>query len=157
MIRQADVKDEIEKIYNIVFNKDILPFMPYSDITIEQFRIELEKRLHKTFVYEKNAEIIGVIELKRGENKQTHVGHIAVFAIHPNFQNKGIGTEMMKYLLEIVHAYGIQKLYLNVVSDNNKAISFYKKFGFNIEGYLKKQIKDDNLYKDLVVLSLFLE
>ena len=159
MIRQAIIKEDVKRIYDIVFNEEVLPFMPYPNMSLEQFQSELQKRSDRTFlyVYETAKEISGVVELRKGENKQNHIGHVAVFAVHPDFQNKGIGSEMMKHLLSITHDYGIKKLCLNVVSKNQRAIDFYKKFGFLIEGYFRRQIKENGSYGDLIAFSYLLE
>lgn len=48
--------------------------------------------------------------------------------IEPNFQGKGIGSMLMKKALDWLG--GDEDIYLEVLSYNQKAIDFYKQFGF---------------------------
>jgi ribosomal protein S18 acetylase RimI-like enzyme len=56
-------------------------------------------------------------------------------------QGKGLGKTTMEFLLDSFKKMNDKKLYLSVDEDNLKAISLYKKFGFN---FLEK--KENILY-----------
>lgn len=51
---------------------------------------------------------------------------------------------------------GYEKISLSVFSTNKRAINLYKKFGFEIEGVKKKEIKIDEEYVDEILMALFL-
>jgi RimJ/RimL family protein N-acetyltransferase len=56
-------------------------------------------------------------------------------SVADNFQNRGIGTLMMKYIIKISKLYNKKVILLwgGVVIENIKAVNFYKKFNFKIE------------------------
>ena len=69
------------------------------------------------------------------------------FVIHPDFQGKGFGKELV---LEIVNKtkkkFGDRTVYLYVKENNLKAIHIYKSLGFNEIMEFKKE---DNIYMEL--------
>ncbi len=60
-------------------------------------------------------------------------GQIGRMAVLKNYRNQGIGTAMLKNLLELATAMQLQSVFLNAQIE---AISFYKKFGFIEQGDL---------------------
>ena len=54
--------------------------------------------------------------------------HIANFAIHPDYQQKGFGSHLLKEILK--KAVGLDYAILEVRESNLKAIRLYEKFGF---------------------------
>ncbi|WP_226040280.1 GNAT family N-acetyltransferase [Natrinema sp. DC36] len=69
------------------------------------------------------------------------VGHLAVTPasavepefvvfVHTDFQNRGIGTELLEQLVAYADAGGHESLRLTVVIDNRRAITVYENVGF---------------------------
>lgn len=58
------------------------------------------------------------------------------------YRRLGIGTTMLKHVLDYAQRKGIDNIYLHVQINNTGAIEFYKKFGFEIvdtkEDYYKR-------------------
>lgn len=58
------------------------------------------------------------------------------------YRRLGIGTTMLKHVLDYASKKGIDYIYMHVQSNNTGAIEFYQKFGFEIvdtrEDYYKK-------------------
>ena len=52
--------------------------------------------------------------------------------VSDSHQNKGFGKSIMKILLDSFKKMNDKRLYLSVDEDNLKAVSLYKKFGFNL-------------------------
>lgn len=90
-----------------------------------------------TVLYECDGKDIGYAHIDK-EGDRHYVG----LCVMPDYQNKGIGTRLLKFILKLVNT----DLYLTVDSDNVRAISLYKKHGF--------QHIDENLYKRTVPLYL---
>lgn len=61
---------------------------------------------------------------------------------------------MLKYAFEIL---GLNKIYCRTLSNNMKVVSNHKKFGFSIEGVLRKHHKDGEDYLDVYFMSIFKE
>lgn len=64
-------------------------------------------------------------------------GHILNIAIHPEWRNKGYGSLLLKFSLDILRRHSGKVMTLEVRKSNIPAISLYKKFGFKIVGIRK--------------------
>ena len=64
-------------------------------------------------------------------------GHITNVAVHPDYQNLGIGSELIRRLLESAMSMGVRSFTLEVREDNEPAVRLYQKFGFVSEGVRK--------------------
>ena len=84
-------------------------------------------------IEEKNRQrIIGSASLKFNQQENSkHKAELGI-AMHDDYQNMGIGTALLKHLLEIARMKGLRKVFLLVNIDNNIAIHMYKKAGFKI-------------------------
>jgi ribosomal protein S18 acetylase RimI-like enzyme len=72
----------------------------------------------------------------------SHLYSELTLAVHPDYQGKGIGTLLFGTLfreIEFKHPE-IQRVELIAKESNQRAINFYKKFGFKPEGRLEKRI-----------------
>ena len=64
-------------------------------------------------------------------------GTICKIAVHPELQHYGLGSEMMKEILDDCIAKKVETLTLEVRVSNTSAINFYEKFGFK-KSHIKK-------------------
>jgi ribosomal-protein-alanine N-acetyltransferase len=95
----------------------------------KKFLFNLWRNFPQGFLIAKNKEkVLGYGILKKEPNK----GLIFSLAVLPEMQNRGIGKEIMKRLIEIAKKENLKKIYLHTRETNFKAIAFYQKFGFNI-------------------------
>jgi len=71
-----------------------------------------------------------------------HILSDLTIVVHPDYQDKGIGTLLFGTLMEKIEVEypGIVRVELIARESNEKAIEFYKKFGFRVEGRLEKRI-----------------
>lgn len=60
--------------------------------------------------------------------------YIDYIEIIPEYRKKGIGTEVIKQLIEFSRKFGSRRIYLLVDFDNDKAQKFYSKLGFKFTG-----------------------
>lgn len=70
--------------------------------------------------------------------------HLHNIAVHPDFQRKGIGDLMIWYMLNVALQEGSRTCYLEVRVSNKRAISLYKKFGFEIMGRRYNYYQNNN-------------
>ncbi|WP_025683109.1 GNAT family N-acetyltransferase [Paenibacillus maysiensis] len=74
------------------------------------------------------------------------------------FWRYGMGKNLLKASIDWADSNGIQKMALNVLETNHKAIALYKKLGFESEGILKKdKILSDGKYHNTVMMGRFNE
>jgi RimJ/RimL family protein N-acetyltransferase len=78
-------------------------------------------------------------------------------AIRKDYWNRGIGKRMMQECIKWCKEKGVEQLELEVVTQNNSAISMYQNFGFEIYGTKKHALKyADGSYADEYFMILFL-
>lgn len=98
-------------------------------------------------------EYLGTISLKNISWKNLNAEYAIVL------RTKAIGSgvakfatiEILKIAFQDLH---LHKVYLCVKSSNIRAMKFYNKIGFRIEGTFGEHIKSDNGYEDLIWLSM---
>ena len=109
---------------------------------------EIDDVAAKKFVENSFSEYLGTISLKNIDLKNKN----AEYAI--STRKKARGTGANQKATESLLKYGFDKLqlhriYVNVLSSNKRAISFYKKCGFIYEGKFKDHLFIDDRYQDL--------
>lgn len=62
--------------------------------------------------------------------KESKTGRIMTLDVHPNYQKKGIGTELLNYVLKYFKALKIRLVRIEVMEDNIVALKLYEKTGF---------------------------
>ncbi|MDW7691450.1 N-acetyltransferase [Flammeovirgaceae bacterium SG7u.111] len=82
-----------------------------------------------------------------------HVLSELTIAVHPSYQGQGLGKELFSTLLTHIeqHRPDILRVELIARESNQKAIAFYKKLGFKIEGRFERRIdnKTDTFEADI--------
>jgi RimJ/RimL family protein N-acetyltransferase len=68
-----------------------------------------------------------------------HNRHVATFGVtvHDDYQNRGLGTALTRYMAEIAGTKGLKRVTLEVVADNLRAVKVYECCGFRVEGRLR--------------------
>jgi len=85
--------------------------------------------------------------------RRRHAGHIGL-AVHDNWQAKGVGTALMKALIDVADKWlNLSRLELTVFTDNEPAVKLYKKLDFVVEGTHKKFAFRDGEYVDVYAMA----
>ena len=78
-------------------------------------------------------------------------------AVMKEYWSRGIGKIMMQECINWCKDKGIEQLELDVVAQNDRAISMYENFGFQVYGTKKHALKySDGTYDDEYYMILFL-
>ena len=74
-----------------------------------------------------------------------HRGWINYFAVHPDFQSRGFGKQLMNYVEKKLSELGCPKINLQIREGNKNIISYYQKLGFVQEKRINmsKKLEDD--------------
>ena len=93
----------------------------------------------------------GVIE----HEKIPRYNHRATLSITVlrEYCGRGIGTEIMSRLLSFSKEVGIRTVSLEVRRDNERAVSLYKKFGFEVVGTFRDYFNINGAYHDALIMQ----
>ncbi len=80
--------------------------------------------------------------------------HLLNLAVHPEHRNGGIGSLLLRRLVEYCREQGIRLVTLEVRRSNYRAISLYRSFQFLPRGIRRRYYTDTG--EDAVVMSLVL-
>ena len=96
-----------------------------------------EEAIEKEETYYVVCEAGGKIKGYAGMWMAADEAEITGVAVEPDSRNTGLGTDMVKYLLEKGKGLGIKKFFLEVRKSNDAAIAVYRKCGFERVGERK--------------------
>lgn len=163
LIRKATKSDAkaIIDYTNIIGNEtDFLTFGEGEfNITIEQEENFIENTAKQNnalfIVAEIENRIIGNLTFEGGNRPRIkHAGELGV-GVLKEYWGQGIGTELIKYLIEwCKNSRSIRKINLKVRSDNNSAIHVYKKLGFCQEGIVTRDFLIKDKFYDSILMGL---
>ena len=109
-----------------------------QELTAERFRALLEDDRNAILAAELSNKLAGYALVSRGSappHMQAPVGlELRKFYIDAAYHGRGVAHALMKEVLAIAANERYATLWLSVFSGNERAISFYKKWGFHIAG-----------------------
>ncbi|EHJ57072.1 hypothetical protein HMPREF9318_01732 [Streptococcus urinalis FB127-CNA-2] len=81
--------------------------------------------------------------------------HVCTFglAIHPDFQGKGIGRQLIEGLFETAKQNHFSQIAMHVTGGNKTAISLYQKMGFQLECQLTNHLCINGIYHDALIFN----
>jgi ribosomal protein S18 acetylase RimI-like enzyme len=85
----------------------------------------------------------------------THVGRLGM-GVRSEWRRLGIGRRMLEACLSRARNAGIEKVELEVFSDNVGAVRLYESFGFSQEGVKVRGRKLEGRYQDVKLMALWL-
>ncbi|MGD6817406.1 N-acetyltransferase family protein [Metabacillus sp. 84] len=102
--------------------------------------------------------LVGMLNVNRQKrNRRNHVCSFGI-SVTKNHQGSGIGKELMRRMIDwCKNERGLEKITLEVFSNNDIAIQLYEKLGFIEEGRMQKEIRyETGEYADMITMALFL-
>ncbi len=88
--------------------------------------------------------------------KRKHIAQIWGMYVAPNKRGRNVASLLLENVIQFAKSAKIEKLYLNVNTDNTVACGLYKKFGFKHYGTEKKALKISERYYDEYLFEMFL-
>jgi RimJ/RimL family protein N-acetyltransferase len=84
-------------------------------------------------------------------NKNIYIGA----DISPKFKGKGLGKlSYEKFIPFLFETYNLNKISLEVLSNNIIALNLYKKLGFVTEGVKRQEVYKNNQWVDSIIMSI---
>ena len=119
--------DEYDKCSNI-WNMNAQPLA-------EKWREEIALGNRLVFIYKINGEFIGegALVLDTGDPDYTVEGkrvYVSRMIVKREYRNRGIGSEILAFLVEKAKEMGYSEMTVGVDKDNFNAVHLYKKYGF---------------------------
>jgi RimJ/RimL family protein N-acetyltransferase len=148
-----DAANFVELIQQVETQSDFMLFEPNErKITPEQQQKRIETMLLEDnstiFVAELDNHLVGYMVVTGGfANRNKHSVYI-VIGVREGFTGQGIGTKLFVKLEEWATLHKIHRLELTVMTHNERAISLYRKMGFEIEGTKKHSLLVNGKYVD---------
>lgn len=131
--------------------------------TIEQEVDWIQSHINSTgsvmIVAEVDEQVIGMLNFQNSYRKRlAHQGEFGI-GVGRAWRDQGVGRALLEELLAWATANPhIEKLCLQVFSNNERAIYLYRSLGFQEEGRLAKQIKmGKNTYIDMILMGKFVK
>lgn len=117
---------------------------------------DTEARNNIFLVAEVNGRIVGFARCAGSKLKRNaHKVEFGVCVLK-EYWGYRIGENLLKEAIHWADSNQIKKITLNVLETNEKAIKLYSKYGFQVEGVLKKdKILSDGKYYDMVLMGRF--
>ena len=103
---------------------------------------------HKGLICKKDNLMIGFIIF----SPISPEAHVLSISVRNEMQSKGIGTMLLKSMLDQCKVMNYKKIFLEVRVSNEKAINFYEKFGFSKDAIRNNYYTDNS--EDALLMSL---
>lgn len=129
-------KQDLDQLYGIYSHDAVSPNMGFDPCTKEEF-VEIFQELllgGDLLVKEREEQIVAVCKVIRRKRRLRHSVYIGSLAVAAPVQGEGVGSNFFKEITDRLKAEGFSRIELLVAADNTKAIKFFEKFGFQIEG-----------------------
>jgi len=154
-------KDDLPALHEIVNMPEVADVLgPIPPLTYEKFEKWhgrfIEDPKHVALVAEVKKKVIGLVTLSIGEEIHRYDSWLSIY-VHKSFWRKGIGTQLMKTVIDVARDIGLKRISLVVYAGNKAAIRMYKKIGFKNEGCSKYGIYTLGKYMDTILMGLLLD
>lgn len=157
IIRLSERKDypQLMAIENQIWHLGNTPQVTTYE-TVEDYQKQYTEGSQLVARAEESGEIAGFLGFHNPTGLTTHQKTwIVDVGVHPNAQDKGVGTALLTAIKLLAAEQGIHKLSLRVLSTNPAAIQLYQKNGFEIEGRLKDEFWMDAQFVDDLLMAYF--
>ncbi|KQV78370.1 GNAT family N-acetyltransferase [Rhizobacter sp. Root1221] len=156
MRRLAELSD-LDPIFAIYMDAAVIPFLGFDPMPIEAFQPVFRELVESRcfYAYEVSGELAGFYKASRHPGRASHVAYLGSLAVAPKFQGLGVARAMVTEAIEELRSSGAKRVELIVESDNARALAFYARLGFEIEGRLRKFYKraHEPAYVDDYIMS----
>ncbi|MBI4162227.1 MAG: GNAT family N-acetyltransferase [Candidatus Aenigmarchaeota archaeon] len=135
-IRLANEQDAptIADIIKKHYEEDYMGYVTFN----ENYVKEKMKRNNFYFVAEVDNIVVGCL---RASVVDIDLAEIRNICVEERFRNQGIATQLLQAALNILKEKHMRKIVARTIAWNDKAIKFFKTFGFEQEGLFKEHYR----------------
>lgn len=137
-----DLKIDYLREYYEMSNKKIkLSYSNLKNKLKKQFNENLISRSRYLLLAKENKNMLGFLVATKIKNVFQSQGYIDDMYVKKEFRRQGIATKMILEFKKVMAIQKIKKIRLGVDINNDSAIKFYKKMGFQITQYEMEMVK----------------
>ncbi|MGL5434333.1 MAG: GNAT family N-acetyltransferase [Lachnospiraceae bacterium] len=142
-MRDPEISTNFSKRMDQLKKNDVIKFINNSSIVCQD-----GNSIHYAIVDDAD-EYLGTISLK-DINLQNRHAEFAI-SLRKKAQGKGIASEAIQEVLKVAfEKHLLNKVFLNVLEENKRAIKLYERSGFIFEGKFRQHIMVNDEYKTLI-------
>ena len=140
-IKQMETPEEIEGKSLIHWQTwreaydDLLPAEFQETMTLEKCRFFSQKYPENTLIAMDGMKVVGFISYGNFRDETIQAGEIIALYVLKDYYGKGVSEQLMHAALVALDHFS--EIYLWVLKDNKRAITFYQKMGFTFDGQEK--------------------
>jgi ribosomal-protein-alanine N-acetyltransferase len=139
----SEVEPNDREIIPVLVELDLLS---YAEPTFSRYTLGGLIRFGRVFVIRANELVIGACHTFRSFDVPNEVV-IFNMALRPGWRGHGLGSRLLRGVLERLHAAGARSVALAVASNNHRAIAVYRsKFGFEPVDLLQNEFNNGQEY-----------
>jgi RimJ/RimL family protein N-acetyltransferase len=128
---------------------------PIEDVT--EFVLGVIRNNESQFIAISGETVIGWCDvLPKPRPAMRHSGVLGI-GVLDSYRGRGIGTALLETTLNAARNKGLTRIELFVRTDNERAIKLYRKFGFVVEGVLRKHMLIGGAYRESYLMSVLYE
>ncbi len=122
----------------------------------EEYQNKLIEGNQPVYYVVQNSAVVGWIDISTVPNKRlAHRGFLGM-GLAKEFRGMGLGSLLLEKALSHAKSIGLEKIELQVYTNNEPAIRLYKKYGFSVVGTIKHYRKLNGQYFDCLYMEKFL-
>ena len=114
---------------------DLLPAEFQETMTLERCRFFSQKYPENTLIAMDGMKVVGFISYGNFRDETIQAGEIIALYVLKDYYGKGIAQKLMTEALTTLEHFS--EIFLWVLKENKRAIAFYQKMGFTVDGQEK--------------------
>jgi ribosomal protein S18 acetylase RimI-like enzyme len=142
-LRRLATPADIAAVHSIYMHPEVVPYLGIDPVPLEGFRPYFDELVESGafYVVTRDDEVRGFYRVTRHTARSGHGALLTTLAIAPAEKSTGLALAMMEEAIAILRTQGVLRVELTLEADNQRALAFYKKLGFEEEGRLKNAYK----------------
>jgi RimJ/RimL family protein N-acetyltransferase len=142
MHRLASLQD-LDSVYAIYMQEEVIPFLGFDPMPRSDFVKVFEELIasRSFFVVERDGRVQGFYKTSRHEGRARHVAYLGTFAVTTEARGTGMAKSIVEEAIARLQSEGVTRVELMVEADNPRALQFYRKLGFELEGTMRAAYK----------------
>jgi RimJ/RimL family protein N-acetyltransferase len=150
---------DLDAVYSIYMDEDVIPYLGFDPMPRDDFAKVLGELIasHCFYVVEVDGSVQGFYRATRHQGRARHAAYLGTFAVAPRAHGTGLARSIVETAIARLHAEGVTRVELTLEADNKRALSFYTKLGFELEGTMRlayKRSSDPHYLDELLMAKL---